>query len=285
MTSDLQDRLLAALDDAAAHCPAEPCRSADWSEIVKVGDFHVRESAFCPASLAAPEPPFEADMFKTFKTIALDSLADVKQGMMVRAAVSETMRTARDGDGWYSDFLRSAPESVRVQTAVRATTWLTRTIEVLGTDDLRGWSIGTRIDFRHPDVALMLQGKFDLDIGGHRLVAAATSPSKAEIDTVAYLTLLWRVVRSKDPDEVLLAVHSTGMVESYSPSLLHERGVEVAARAASAVSRRGFGPEDLPRTPAYFTCQSCAWRDDCEERLEHEASSKVRGGIRLALPG
>lgn len=283
---DLEQQATHMLEDAATNCVPRPCNELDWDEIVKVSDFDVIEAARCQAKVAGPDTPFVPDVFNTHKAIALASYRRVAGGASVTAAVSNYMSQARSTSNWIGQYLQTAPAELRTQTAVRAITWLTRTLDVLGETDLDGWAANNGIDWRYPGCGLMLRGKIDLlQVSGglHRGVIVATSPSEAFNDKVAFLAALFGLSRRRELDEIVVLIHSTGERLTVEPSSLYPQGLVAAQRAANGVSRRTSGPHGLNRSAAHFTCQSCHWHEDCEERAEATRGPEIRGGVRLRL--
>lgn len=284
--SGIETEAVERLAGAASKCPDRPCNELEWDEIVKVSDFHVLEAARCQAKVAAPDPPFKADIFNTYKTIALGAYPSAARGASPTAAVSEYMKRARDGSNWIGAFLRSAPSAVRVQTAVRAITWLTRTLGVLGDEEPARWSAGKALDWRYPGYGLMLRGKVDLvqATGAERRgVVVSTSPSEAFDDKAAFVTALFALSTGRELDELLVVVHSTGERLSVAPNGLLRQGLIAAQRAAEGVSRRAAGPDGLVRVAAHFTCESCHWRDGCDEHAASLRGPVIRGGVRLKV--
>jgi len=281
--SDLGTALVEALEPVTANCHVQ-ARGLSWEDIVRVSDFDVAQASWCQASVAGPPEPFAPDMFKTYKAIALRAARHLTGDSTPTALVSTVMQNLQSSQDWLGDYVRGVPVSVRIQTATRAVSWLTRTAELLGTDDLTHFRCDQNLEWRYPGYGLQLKTKIPLVRSDDELsvpVLVTTSPSTSWDDSVAFSLLLWALSVQRSADHALIIVHSTGERTEVEIDALLERGIDAAARAALAVSQRSSGPDGLRRTPVFFTCQSCAWHDSCAERHESASRPPVRGGIRL----
>lgn len=284
--ADLERVLIEVLEPAALNCHDQDCRSLEWEDIVRVSDFDVSQASWCQAKVAGPPEPFAADIFKTYRAIGLRAAKHVTADSSPTSAVSAVMKNSHHVKDWIGDYVRASPESVRIQTATRAISWLTRTAEMLGTDDLADYRFDQNFDWKYPGHGLMLRTKVPL-VGyandASTPVLVTTSPSPAWDDSVAFTVLLWSLVVKRSSDHALILAHSTGERLEIEIDSLLERGIAAATHAALAVSQRDVGPEGLDRSPSFFTCQSCAWHHPCVQRQESEDRPPVRGGIRLGL--
>jgi hypothetical protein len=281
--ADLRTALIEALEPVTANCHAQH-RGLAWEDVVRVSDFDVAQAAWCQASVAGPPEPFVPDIFKTYKAIALRAAKHLTGGSTPTALVSTVMQDLQSSQDWLGDYVRAAPASVRIQTATRAISWLTRTTELLGTDDLTHYRCDQNLEWKYPGYGLQLKTKVPFVRSDHGLsvpVLVTTSPYTSWDDSVAFSMLLWALAVQRSADHAVIIVHSTGERSEIQIDALLERGIGVAAHAALAVSQRDSGPEGLQRTPVFFTCQSCAWHDSCTERSESASGPPVRGGIRL----
>ena len=281
---ELKQAVIQALTPSALNCQERECNQLEWDEVVRVSDFDVTQASCCQAKVAGPADPFVADIFKTYRAIALRAAQRLKGPSPVTTAVSTVMKKARGTSDWIGKYLDTSAETVRIQTATHAVSWLTRTSELLETSDFSGFRADQNLEWRYPGYGLMLRSKIPLVDGrdGAAIpVLVTTSPSEAWDDAVAYAALLWRLARTDPSDHLAVLIHSTGERFDLAIDPLLERGLAAATRAALAVSRRGSGPDGLGRVPSFFTCQSCAWSDSCVERDEAENRPSVRGGIRL----
>jgi hypothetical protein len=283
---ELEGALIEALGPAALNCPDQDCRSLQWDDIVRVSDFDVTQASWCQAKVAGPPEPFAADIFKTYRAIALRAAKHLTADSSPTSVVSAVMKNLPGSRDWLGEYARTSPTSVRIQTATRAVSWLTRTAELLGTDSLADHRFDQNFDWKYPGHGLMLRTKVPLVSYANDAstpILVATSPSRAWDDSTAFTVLLWSLVVKRSSDHALVLVHSTGERIEIEINSMFERGIEAAARAALAVSQRDIGPDGLDRSPSFFTCQSCAWHDPCTQRQESEDRPPVRGGIRLGL--
>ncbi len=297
----LAGQLVERLSAPALRCPEGEVRDLDRQEVVRVSDHDVQAAARCQAKAAAPPTEFEANIFTTSRAVALRSMRWLRREGSVIDAVGHTMRRARqpaddpsiDVD-WLDDYLSDperAPIDVRVRIAARATTWLTTTLAVLGIDDpktTQGWRYDIRPRWRYPGRGLALDGRVDLSLPavGNRLpVFVLTSLHPAVLDQAAYNICLWTIRQRKPPEEVLVVELPTSALHRLATDELLERGLDAAARAAEAVSRRPIGievpPVALTRTPSGFTCRDCPWAGGCEAKAAFDRQPAIRGGIQL----
>jgi hypothetical protein len=288
MTSEwyraLKAETIAALGSAAARCANEECRFLAYENVVQVNRFDVREAAFCQAKVAGPDK-FDPDIFTTFRTVALKACGgELAESASIVAAVSSAMKAARDEDRWLGRYLTEAPAAVRVQIASRAVTWLTRTLDLLDQPHFSGWQPNVAWEWSYPGRGLKLRAPTDLVVPGEGVpVYVVPGTDDGSKDEVAFGILVWCLHHRRLPSEARVAVHSTGRVHTVAPGDLLERGIVATQRTAEAVTRRSTGPDELARHPSYFTCQGCAWANDCGERLTATASRPaVRGGVRMS---
>ncbi len=289
-TSAEHRALVAAIQDglaeAADACRHADCNDLDWGEIVHVSDFAVGEAMRCQAKLAGPESPFEPDIFKTFKAVALRSVRYLDDVASPREAVSRCMRDLREERDWIGNYLHDVDLGVRVQIATRAVTWLSRTLDVLGRDNVGNFRTADPVQWRYPERGLKLAGKIDLVhgvAGGQVPHIVIPSRSEANDAKVAFLTTVWCASKRHIPAEVVVLAHATGERYSVAPSDVFAHGIEAAASATRALAQRGQSPDGLQRSPSHFTCGGCAWRDDCPDFAAHQLMPPMRGGVRLAL--
>jgi|GEM_PF-5649437 len=165
-TNAAHTELIAAMKSGLAvvadECPTADCNDLAWDEIVHVSDFSVAEAMHCQAKLAGPEAPFEPDIFKTFKAVALRSVRYLDDVASPREAVSRCMIDLREERDWIGNYLHDLDPGVRVQIATRAVTWLSRTLDVLGRDDVGRFRTADPVQWRYPGRGLKLAGKLDL---------------------------------------------------------------------------------------------------------------------------
>lgn len=284
---DLEQALIERLEPLALQCPEG---DFDWDTWIIVDDFTVQTAARCAAKVAGPPDDFEATVFTTFKTLAKEAAKVLGvHGGDVRGALMDVVRRGRGGDDsvplWLADYLFGCDTPELVATVQRAATWLERTRTVLDEPDLDRYVVDNRYQWDHPAEGLRLRGRVDLvGEGTVRPVMVVPSLDDARLDQLAYLAVLHQLGRKGASDQVAVAVHSTGSVETFEVTDLAERAMEATSRAVQAVLARGSEPSGLTRRPSYFTCQECAWFDGCEPRLDLARRTEVvRRGVRLAL--
>jgi hypothetical protein len=147
---ELERALIEALGPAALNCPDQDCRSLQWDDIVRVSDFDVTQASWCQAKVAGPPEPFAADIFKTYRAIALRAAKHLTADSSPTSVVSAVMKNLPGSRDWLGEYARTSPTSVRIQTATRAVSWLTRTAELLGTDSLADHRFDQNFDWKYP---------------------------------------------------------------------------------------------------------------------------------------
>lgn len=284
--TELIEAIKSGLAAVADECRSADCNDLAWEEIVHVSDFHAAEAMHCQAKLAGPEAPFEPDIFKTFKAIALRSVRYLDDVASPREAVSRCMIELRDEHDWIGNYLRDLDPGIRVQIATRAVTWLSRTLDVLARDDVASFRTAEPVQWRYPGRGLKLSGKLDLVRGSASgQVPHIVIPSRSDANDakVAFLATLWCASTRQIPSEVVVLAHATSERYSVTPDDLFARGIEAARQATQAIVRRGQGPARLHRSPGHFTCRGCSWRGDCTEHAAYQRTPPVRGGVRLRM--
>ena len=299
---ELADRLT----ESAFRCDDRDVRDLRRSEVVRVSAFDVGTAARCQAKAAVIPDPFEPGIFTTTRAVALRAVRWLRRTNSVVEAVSETMRQARradrgPGDGpvpdedWLGQYLEAAPVDVRVRIAARAITWLSTVLVALDVEDLsetRRWRYDLPQRWRYPGRGLALEGKVDLALPAvdgaapsFRPVFVVGGTHPAAMDQAAYNICLWTIKQRQPPYQVGLIELPTSSVHWFSPDDLYQQGLDAAARAAHAVTRRAGEPAavdvDLTFNPAPFTCQGCARSPICQARSEAELLPVRKGGVRL----
>lgn len=295
--------LVERLGPVAERCAVGDADRMPSYRVLQVSDFEVETASRCQAKLAGPPEPFEFGIHTAVRAMAHRAIPLLDGPESVVAAMAAAMRaTIDDRDDWLGPHLGRATRATRAQIAVRATTWLSRTMQLTGRDRFPGWSAGQRLVWTYPQRALRLRATVDLmppPADGSGPVMVVPSPSDARDAKVAFAALLWAATRpgrsgaqdersdAEDAEDVAnveieVVAHATGQRTRTPIAALVEAGLDAAERAATGLVQRSTGPEGLDRSPAYFTCDGCAWFDDCEpRRLADEAAASIRGGVRL----
>ncbi len=283
---DVEGALIERLEPAALQCTERPRRKADL-HIVK--DFDATNASLCEASCAAHvfnNDGFNPDVFKTFKTLARDSLHrdDSPRGAVVATlmALKEENERPRQLDWLYRYVWQEIDEPQRARLASMSISWNARLSSVLGHPDMSGWKGGERVEWQYPNRGLRLEATIDTVMETGNLVMAAPATDSAEAKA-AYAAVIYVAAKGRVPESVLLVdLARRNARELVIPELL-ERGIHTAesvARAVITASSRSL--DGLERTPSYFTCRGCPGLDQCSDGQELlNQPVTVRGGMRI----
>lgn len=283
---DVELALLEGLGPVALQCQERPRRSGDW-HIVK--DFDATNASVCEASCAAHvfnNDGFSPDVFKSFKTLARDSIH--RDGSPRDAVVASLMALRRDaerprGHDWlYRYIWHEIDEPQRARLASMSISWFARLSSALGDPDMSNWKGGERVQWQYPERGLRLEATIDAvtDQGNLVIVGSTTNASDAK---AAYAAVIFVSARRRVPTTVLLVDPSRRTTRTFDISELISLGSLTAESAARAVVTASSGElAGLSKSPSYFICRDCPGLDQCNEGqgLLNQPVT-VRGGMRV----
>ncbi|MCY3960580.1 MAG: hypothetical protein OXG34_02785 [bacterium] len=283
---DVELALIEGLEAVALQCQERPRRYEDW-HIVK--DFDATNASACEASCAAHvfnNDGFSPDVFKSFKTLARDSIHS--DGSPRDAVVASLMALRRDAErprglDWLCRYIwHEIDEPQRARLASMSISWLARLSSALGHPDMSHWKGGERVQWQYPERGLRLEATIDAvtDQGDLVIVGPATDEADAK---AAYSAVIFVASRRRVPEVVLLVDPSRRTARTFEISELLSTGLRTAESAARAVitasSRELAG---LTKTPSYFICRDCPGLDQCGEGKDLlNQPVTVRGGMRI----
>lgn len=283
---DVELALLEDLEVVALQCQERPRRSGHW-HIVK--DFDATNASLCEASCAAHvinNDGFNPDVFKTFKTLARDSIhRDESPRDAVVASLMSLRREAerpRGLDWLYRYIWQEIDEPQRARLASMSISWIARLSSALGHPDMSHWKGGERVQWQYPERGLRLEATIDAvtDQGDLVIVGPTTDAADAK---AAYAAVIFVAARRRVPTTVILVDPTHRTTRTLEIPDLLSLGLQTAESAARAVIAASRGElAGLSKTPSYFICRDCPGLDQCDEGQDLlNQPVTVRGGMRI----